>query len=202
MLSPLSRVYFRSIWCPKSNSAIRFPVSLLVLWTLAEMFPKLHILKSHQQTHSSTVRTFFKSIVKPIWCAEWNGAIDFTVSQLVLGTRAKTFRKSHILKSHPWTPSSTVRTSFKRVSRPIWCAESIGTIHFTVSLPVLPSFPKTFQKSQILNHHPQTPWTTVRTSFKRYIDLFDALNWMIPSTLLYLHWFSRCKQKRSQYRKF
>ena len=163
---------------------------------------KIAHLKSYRRTPSSTLRTSFKSVVRPIWCAESNGTIYLAVSQLVLWTWAKTFPKSHILKSHPWTPSSTVRTSFKRVSRPIWCAESIGTIHFTVSLPVLPSFPKTFQKSQILNHHPQTPWTTVRTSFKRYLDLFDALNWMVPSTLLYLHWFSRCKQKRSQYRKF
>ena len=158
MLSPLSRVYFRSIWCPKSNSAIRFPVSLLVLWTLAEMFPKLHILKSHQQTHSSTVRTFFKSIVKPIWCAEWNGAIDFTVSQLVLGTWAKTFPKSHILKPHSQTPSSTVRTSFKSVVRPIWCAESNGTIYLAVSRLVLWTWAKTFPKSHILKSHPWTPY--------------------------------------------
>ena len=40
------------------------------------------------------------------------------------------------LKSSDEEPQTTIRTSSKNENRPIWCAESNGTIHFPVSLLV------------------------------------------------------------------
>ena len=72
-----------------------------------------------------------------------------------------------IFNLHLETLWSTIRMSLERVDKPIWRAESAGLVHFHISPPVPKTEAKTFPKSQLLNLHLQTTWSTVRISVER-----------------------------------
>src|SRR5205814_1780066 len=128
------------------------------------IFPFLNL---HPQTPSSTVRTSFKWVDGPIRCAESDCNVRFDVHASVMEICKKTCPILPFFNIHPLTPSSTVRTSFKLVDRPFLCAESDGNLRFVVLFPTRRSSHITCPIFPFLNLHPQTPSSTVRTSFKR-----------------------------------
>src|SRR5437762_13226909 len=86
--------------------------------------PILPFLNLHPLTPSSTVRTSFKWVDGPIRCAESDGDVRFDVHALVMEIWRKTCPILSFLDIHPWTPSSTVRRSFKWVDGTMFSAES------------------------------------------------------------------------------
>src|SRR5436309_3067043 len=128
--------------------------------------PFLPFLNLHPQTPSSTVRTSFKWVDGPIRCAESDGNVHFGVHASVMEIWRITCPILPFFNLHPLTPSSTVRTSFKWVDGPIRCAESDGNVRFDVHALVMEIWQKTCPILPFLNIHPQTPSSTVRTSFK------------------------------------
>src|SRR5436190_8574606 len=75
--------------------------------------------KSGDACPLTLVKTSCKRVVGPILCAESDGAVRLSIYPLGVAPYSKTCPISHFLNQLPQTPSSTVRTSIKRVARPI-----------------------------------------------------------------------------------
>src|SRR6266480_4059709 len=103
----------------------------------------------------------------PIRCAESDGGVRLDVYALLTEIWPKMCPRSRFLNIHPRTPSSTVKTSMERVDTPIRCAESDGGLHLDVHALLTEIWPKTCPRSRLLNIHPRTPSSTVRTSVER-----------------------------------
>ena len=139
----------------------------LVLPQQLKTFKIPQFINLHAQTTSSTLRTSFNRVNGPIRCAELDGVVRLAVRALVLQIWWKTCPILPFLNIHPQTPSSTVRTSFRRVYGANRCAESNGDVRLAMQALVLEIWWETCPILPFLNIHPQTHSSTVRTSFKR-----------------------------------
>ena len=89
---------------------------------------------------STTIRTPWRVVFRPLWYAESSRAIHVATGPLVVAPLAKTSPKFPTFKIAPKPlqllinqASTTLRTPWRVVSRPNWCAESSHGIHFSLT---------------------------------------------------------------------
>ena len=104
---------------------------------------------------STTIRTLWKGISKPIWCAESSCSLRLSIASLVVELQAKTLSisDSQNVGTTVWFPmlqsATRIKTPLKGVSGPIRQVESSHSLHFAITPLVVELQPKTSQIPQV-----------------------------------------------------
>ena len=115
-------------------------------------------------SYSTTIRTAFKIVSGSFWPAKSNRIIHLSIAPPVVASLAKTSRFSKFHPDYFTTSLPTIRESVKKVSRPIWCAESNSTIYFIIGLLVVAMLAKHLQFSDFQNSGPTSSSTCLPSS--------------------------------------
>ena len=164
---------------------------------------------------STTIRSPSMVISGPFWPAESSRNIHLSVALLVVARLARTSPKSEGKKFRPKFlhhlvkhQQPAIRTVWRVGFRPIWCAESACTIHFTIALLVVELQVETSPISENEKFRPallhllcHSPPLTLEFCGRVFLDLSDAPNRSAVSVFPSLLWLWSQKQNRPKFRR-